>query len=411
MRGVRVALAVLLAIWINLVERHAAEAFHDGWIGSCDGCHGSSVPTEGGTAGQSITPSEMCLRCHAAAKPTDYQMATHPVPPSGIPPAALTPGGDFAYLRKQYYWAEPSGGRSVSPGERHGHNIVAPAYGYFADTSLFAAPGGSYPSDALSCISCHDPHGNYRLVDEAGTIARSGPPIADSGSYGTAPTATESVGTFRLLAGKGYSTKSASHVFQYDPPVAVAPRNYNRPETGTDTRVAYGKGTSEWCLNCHEGVSSRTSGSSHLHPADVELGEAVAGIYNRYVKTGDFSGSQSTAFTSLVPFQSGDVTNVPQLAALSASFAGPRPEDKVMCLTCHRAHASAWDSMTRWNTKGSFLTVNGDYPGIDAVGKGADGKNAAGKTRAEYRKAMYDRDPSQFANFQRSLCNKCHAKD
>ncbi|MBT0653974.1 hypothetical protein KI810_12970 [Geobacter luticola] len=388
----------------------AAEAFHAGWTGDCDGCHAPSSLADGTRVGLSLTSSEMCLRCHSAAKPVDHQVATNPIPPPGIPPVSLTPGGDFAYLQKMYYWTDQEEGGSVSPGERHGHNIVAPAYGYAVDVTLAFAPGGSYPATGLSCISCHDPHGNYRLVDASGTIVRSGNPISDSGSYGTPPSATEAVGTYRMLAGKGYGTKSVDHTFQYDPPIAVAPRNYNRPEVNVDTRVVYGKGASEWCLNCHDGFASRTRGSGHMHAAGAELGGTIAGNYNRYVKTGDLGGNQSTAFTSLVPFQSGDMTGVQQLAALTTSLEGPRPEDKVTCLTCHRAHASAWNGMTRWNTKGSFLLVNSDYPGIDAPGKGG-GRNAGGKTRAEYKKAMYDRDPSRFAAFQRSLCNKCHAKD
>ncbi|RII27294.1 MAG: hypothetical protein CXR31_08590 [Geobacter sp.] len=407
-RSLRPAQTVLLSVLVGLGTYQAAEAFHAGWTGDCDGCHAPSSLTGEVTVGLSLTSSEICLRCHSAAKPVDYQVATNPIPPPGIPPVSLTPGGDFAYLQKRYYWTDPEEGSS--PGERHGHNIVAPAYGYTADVSHPFAPGGSYPAAGLSCISCHDPHGNYRLVDASGTIVQEGNPIIDSGSYGTPPTATEAVGTYRMLAGKGYGTKTVGHTFLYDPPIAVAPRNYNRPEIYVDTRVVYGKGTSEWCLNCHEEFASRTQSSSHIHAAGAELGSAIADTYNYYVKSGDLGGNQSTAFTSMVPFQSGDMTGVQQLADLRTSLGGPRPEDKITCLTCHRAHASPWNGMTRWNTDGSFLLVDSDYPGIDAAGKGG-GRNAGGKTRAEYKKAMYDRDPSKFATFQRSLCNKCHAKD
>jgi hypothetical protein len=263
----------------------------------------------------------------------------------------------------------------------------------------------------LSCVSCHDPHGNYRLIDEAGTIVHSGNPIIHSGSYGATPTASEAIGTYRLLAGKGYSRKYSDHLFQYDPPIAIAPQHYNRPETNVDTRVAYGKGTSEWCANCHGELAARVATGDHAHVAGIELGEEVARTYNRYVKTGDFNGSVANSYSSLVAFQSGDVTSIPHLAQLTKSNAGPGSTDKITCLTCHRAHASAWNAATRWNTKADFITVAAAYPGIDTADQLAGGRNAGGKTVAEYRKAMYGRDVSRFASYQRSLCNKCHAKD
>ncbi|WP_246014656.1 hypothetical protein [Geomonas oryzae] len=401
-------MTLLLVLTMNAANGNAA--FHNGGTGACDGCHGAPAGSGLSALQPGTSTSEICLRCHAAARPEDCQVATSPAPPRGVPPASLTPGGDFAYLTKQYYWSEVNGERAVSPGERHGHNIVAPAYGYFPDTTLTSSPGGTYPSYALSCVSCHDPHGNYRVIDGSGTITDSGNPVTDSGSYGATPSATDAVGSYRMLAGSGYGTKGTSHNFVYDPPIAVAPRDYNRGENSADTRVAYGKGSSEWCLNCHGGMSSG-KGGAHLHPSGVALGDAMARTYNRYVKSGDLSGNESTAFTSLVPFQSGDLTDVRQLAAITTSHSGPKADDKVMCLTCHRAHASAFDAITRWNTKGTVLTVNGGYPGTDAVNQGSDPGAAGGKTRAEYRVAMYDRDPSHFARFQRSLCNKCHAKD
>ncbi len=386
-----------------------AMAFHDGGTGSCDGCHGPNDVAGSYSTLRGVDPSSTCFRCHAAAKPTEYQIATDPVPPKGLPPLSFTPGGDFAYLRKNYFWTDANGRRGASSGERHGHNIVAAAYGYSQDTTLLSSPGGSYPSSALSCISCHDPHGNYRVVDSAGTVSNEGNPISGSGSYGAVPTDTSSVGTYRLLAGRGYQTKYAGHLFAFDPPMAVSPTVYNRSEASSDTRVAYGKGVSKWCANCHEALQTGMDGS-HVHPADMELGAVIARNYNSYVKSGDFTGSRATAYTSLVPFQSGEVTDPQKLSAELTSTAGPNQDDRITCLTCHRAHASGWDSIGRWNMKGEFLTIAGAYPGIDAIGKGSS-DDSTGKLRAEYQAAMYGRDASGFATFQRQLCDKCHAKD
>ncbi len=113
----------------------------------------------------------------------------------------------------------------------------------------------------------------------------------------------------------------------------------------------------------------------------------------------------------MVPFQIDNGTDLTQLRNLTTSKAGPQASDRVMCLSCHRAHASGWDSISRWNNKSTFLTVAGDYPGIDAGGNGAYGEYANGRTKAETQATFYGRPASIYATYQRSLCNKCHPKD
>ena len=81
----------------------------------------------------------------------------------------------------------------------------------------------------------------------------------------------------------------------------------------------------------------------------------------------------------------------------------------VNCLSCHRAHASAWDNSMRWaNYTSILITVNGAYPGTNAGGTGAYGEYATGKTQTEYQQAMYGRPASKFATSQKTLCDKCH---
>ncbi len=413
MKWIRHVMPALATVVLMTDAPCTAVTYHNGTIGDCGGCHSvhavSDPADSSGYQLQGSDASSTCLRCHAAAAPVDYQITTHPVPPSGMPPLALTPGGDFAYVRKHYSWLGHDGKPRYSPGDRHGHNIVARDYGYSADATLHFSPGGEFPASALSCTSCHDPHGRYRVVDLAGTVLADGPPIVSSGSYGAVPSPAGAVGSYRMLAGQGYQPPETAVAFVQDPPIAVVPVNYNRGEDVVDVRAAYGKGASAWCGNCHGRMLSGEE-STHLHPSNVDLGR-VADVYNAYVKSGDISGNKGRAYSSLVPFQTGESTDIVRLTGLTTSTAGPEATDRVACLSCHRAHASGWDGISRWNEKATSLTVNGDYPGIDASGAAAVGENSSGKTRAEYKKAMYDRSVSHFAIFQRSLCNKCHLRD
>src|SRR3989304_3746888 len=63
-------------------------------------------------------------------RPSSYLVATadEDMPP-GVPPAQLSPGGDFGWVKKSFRWGTGGGeGGGGSPGERHGDNIVANDY-------------------------------------------------------------------------------------------------------------------------------------------------------------------------------------------------------------------------------------------------------------------------------------------
>jgi len=64
--------------------------------------------------------------------------------------------------------------------------------------------------------------------------------------------------------------------------------------------------------------------------------------------------------------------------------------------------------MTRWNMRTEFLVYQGLYPGTD---NNAPLELAQGRTTLEVQKAFYGRPSTLYAAYQRSLCNKCHAKD
>ena len=438
--GITVGRALLGAAAVALVLVAApAASFHSGGVGDCDGCHTMHNSLGGEAMAPALPqyqagpyllrgtdPSSACLNCHqqaGLAGPTDRIISTAEADmPSGSPPRQLTPAGDFGWLKKSYSWATP-GGTATSPGERHGHNIVAADYGYVVDQAHPQSPGDAYPADALGCQSCHDPHGSYRRLAN-GSIVTTGLPIFASGSYADSPdpiAGVSAAGVYRHLAGVGYQPKSlaGSLAFQHGSPDAVSPAHYNRSETATQTRVAYGRGFSEWCSNCHPAMLSNgyTSGMSGLvHPAgnDAPLGAAVAANYRMYVASGNLRGSAESSYSSLAPFEegTGDYAVLKSHARSDDTYLdGPGPEANVSCLSCHRSHASGFDSKLRYGLGNEFITLgdasgNSFYP--DPV---ANPEQAQGRTVAETTAAYYGRPASRFAPFQRVLCNKCHAQD
>ena len=376
-------------------------------------------------------PSGVCLNCHATPElaPSSYHVVTLGIEPSGTP-AQMTPGGDFSWVRLGW----PNNRRTgiyPYPNHRRGHNVVAADYAYVPDGTLTAAPGGDYPAAALQCSSCHDPHGRYRRFAD-GTVETSGLPIFGSGSYDVSddPVAgVSAVGAYRILGGVGYQPKSlsGSYAFTSGAPDAIAPSSYNRLETSqqTQTFVAYGRGMSEWCVNCHRAFLSNgyTSGMAGLrHPAGdtAKLTAAVAANYNAYVTSGRMTNTDpARAYSTLTPFEVGTADYALLKARASPSGAVDRSagvQDNVSCVSCHRAHAGGFDSLLRFSLEAEFMTtadpsgaamypLSGTAAGVVEQTLGAG--YAARMTQAAY----YGRPATYFGPFARVQCNKCHAND
>jgi hypothetical protein len=410
----RLAIATTSALTLGLAG--GALAFHTGGVATCDSCHtmhnstgGAAMKTTGGitqyNAGPSLlqgsTPSEACLNCHQNSADTtqkSYHVSTDTT--VNAIPLQRTPGGDFGWLKATNAGVTFGGG----------HHINAPAYGYTAGT-IATAPGSTaaYPTASLNCSSCHDPHGTYRRNLD-GTISRGGKPIANSGSYSdsAAPTATASVGVYRLLAGKLYQPLSLSGTYGFanDPPAAVAPKTYNQTEATNQVRVAYGAGMSEWCANCHDQIINNAAdiATTHRHPAGsaAKLGSFAAN-YNSYLVNGT-AVTSSTSYSSLVPFEEGSTdyaTLATHASNTNANLAGPdATSSQVSCLSCHRAHASAFKSGARFDVSTEFV--------VDGAGAYVA---SSGRTAAIMQAGYYDRSAATaFGANTRSLCNTCHAK-
>lgn len=426
LRTIGLALAAAAVMVLGLAS--TGLALHDGGVAHCDACHtmhnsleGASV-IEGGTIGtagdfllKGATQSEACLNCHEGDAGSYHISTAGALAPNTALPVQMSPGGDFGWLKVTYTWTGHEG-EETEHGDRHGHNVVAPAFGYNADSTLTVAPGGTYSANSLHCSSCHDPHGKYRIFAD-GSEGTSGLPIADRGSYPPGTNIYRSpsdgqwaVGAYRLLAGTGYNPASIDNstlAFAHGVPAAMVPSSYNRSDNTTQTRVAYGSGMSEWCANCHGDIHNDSVSTNLRHPASnlADLG-TIANNYNAYVSSGTVGNIADNSFLSLVPFETGDGndqtgrTNMAGLAKSDDSvLTGPSTTSNVMCLSCHRAHASGFPSMLRWNNSETFITEQAAYA------------EDMGRLTTDWTAAYYGRAATKFGNFQRSLCNKCHMKD
>lgn len=302
--------------------------FHDGGVASCSSCHvmhNSQVSSGGGggSGGGALLvdgpPSDLCLNCHAL----EYGavLSSDPLAPS------LERGpGNFGFLRENNLNDGPDGISNPIGGDAAGHNLRAPGYGLSSDGTFSTSPGGSYPANNLKCTSCHDPHGNTN---------------------------------YRMLRGSGMGGMGA---FFNPAPVAVGLNLELQTFESNSNHVAYISGMSLWCANCHADYLTNDHqivGGNFEHPGDGTLGVEILPWYNNYYGTANpTGGNESTAYLAAVPFEdSANTTN---------RTAGPTVGSQIMCLSCHRAHASSSPHSGRWDfnvaTLGQDGVVSGSYP-------------------------------------------------
>lgn len=401
MNNFRVSLVAIIVLLSTPLLSGVTCAFHEGGEGYCEGCHiilgspdnqdwrtdESSGAVPGTLMLKGSDPSSTCLRCHAE------RSAGHSVLSNDG--SRFTPGGDFYWLQKTFSWSM-EGLSYQSRADSHGHNIVALDYGLYPDGRLSQAPGGRYPSAALGCTSCHDPHA--KTTGNGGNLVTTSVPS----SYGEEPSTETPPGTFRLLGGVGYSggQRPSGVTFTAAAPIAE-PSSFGYAETDSN-HTAYGSGMSEWCANCHGGfLNGSMGGVGGKHPAGngAKISIEISNNYNSYVGTRSLGGDRASAYLALVPFEV-DAISASLLDPSSSSGPGSGGNANVMCLTCHRAHASAFPNMGRWDFETSFIADS--HPSVgDGGASGTDVLNS-----------YYGRDMiSEFGEKQRQLCNKCHGKD
>jgi hypothetical protein len=333
---------MLLAVAALVICGAPAMAFHDAGVAHCNGCHTmhnsqDGVPVDpdnpNGNAFllEEEAPSDVCLGCHATGLGAVFG-------DDELAPPPMKGGGNFVFLLEDNLNDGHAGASNPISGDAAGHNIISLDKGVAQDATLSAAPGGTVSSEFLACSSCHDPHGNQN---------------------------------FRMLYG-------AERTGFNPAPLGAGISLFFGSESATN-HTAYNDGWSDWCGSCHGNFHDEAGGRLE-HPSGSTLGGTIATNYNLYNGSDDTTGgAQATAYLAEVPYEGLGVT--------TSSTNGPQAASEVMCMTCHRAHASSAPDSGRWDFSVTFLDEDGHESGSYKI-------------------------PSPYATLnQRSLCNKCHVQD
>jgi hypothetical protein len=342
-------IAIVMSLSLLAMFATPALAYHSGGVAYCSGCHtmhnsvnGAPVDPNSPNGNPYLlkdgTASDVCLSCHATSHGAQW---------SGTPlnPPVERGAGNFVFLEATNLQDNTHG--SPIPGAAGAHSIIAPSKNGVQDPRFTTAPGGTYPASAMSCTSCHNPHGNNH---------------------------------FRLLYGAGH-VEAGNYTFTNPAPTAVGiSLNGTTGESATN-HTAYQGGMSAWCSNCH-GAFHDGNGALLKHPSGVAMGASIAQTYNLYNGTNDQSGGNAaTSYTPVIPFEDPAMT--------ISSTAGPTATSQVSCVTCHRAHGTSESSIGRWDFNIELYSMEG----------------VASQTYAEPNPFPVT------GGAQRSMCNKCHNRD
>jgi predicted CXXCH cytochrome family protein len=419
---------------VNTLQYHS----YDGLI--CTDCHtlhnsedGAVVATHKTATGPAINllkkgdVTDMCLSCHKQGNNTSANadlpggvvnsgwtapivMTTDGVDPVGI----AMPAGDF-------YYSNLDDSKGHNPAYSHG-SAVATSVMMSADTTLDKTPPGNAAgalTDEWSCHSCHGMHNRFSNTYSAwrqikrkvnGIIHTGCDQTATIGDVETSPCDTTKVD----VTAAGFEAIQSNSRGNVNGVVYSNLRGDGKALEGADlyadesdtNKNVYRGGFSSFCSTCHGDFHGGNDSSKALqntnvmdadghwlrHPTNLSLSDpdikskyGTAG-YTKAVTNDTPSNPNPAGYDWKYPLiqPTGDFT-VSVTGAADALVADVR----LSCLTCHKAHASQFENMTRWDTNAHAFIADGETDFTGAVSNGDNPVYGCGKCHQKGGAAAY----------------------
>jgi hypothetical protein len=310
----------------------------------------------------------------------------------GVDPANTSmPAGDFYYSN-----SDPKKGHN--PAYTKGSMSAATSKLITADPVLGSdPPGGTINDGEWSCHSCHGMHsrfsGSYTAYRQ---LKRTVNGIAVSGDVSGFGVETVNGGT----TAAGYEPMKSNTRGDIQGTNYVNLRKDGNALQGADlladysdtNKNVYQGGFSSFCSACHgdfHGTATTEGGTDNTqtagiwlkHPTNLEMAQPVStrkyGIntYKAVVTNSQSTLPNPVGYDWKYPLVKADgdfsVKSTVASATDPATLAGT---DRIMCLTCHKAHASQYENMTRWDSNAHAFLADG---ATDFEGQVSNGDNIA----------------------------------
>jgi len=254
---------------------------------------------------------------------------------AAVPTATQLAGGNF-------YWTEQG---ATATFDAKAHNVTSLTVNNNDETLADTPPGGTALTGNITCAGATGCHGKRDVAslnqfEDMGRAHHSNKSGQISVAGATTPGAS-----YRFLKGvAGYEDPDR----EYAGSVTTALHNEYYGEARVNDSASSTATISYLCAKCHpnfhndSGGQPLANGASNFaspwlrHPTDF-----------RVPNSGEYTAYYTAGYNVTVPVAR---TTVP--AASSASVTGAGTTDAIiMCLTCHRAHGSAYDDILRWDYK------------------------------------------------------------
>lgn len=343
--------------------------------------------------------TDMCLSCHKDGYNTSATADLVGVENTGwtapvvmtlngaVPAGKSMPAGDFYYSND-----DPKKGHN--PAYTKG-SAVATSKLMAADTTLTNdPPGGTITDGEWSCHSCHGMHsrfsGSYTAWRQVKRKVNGVVVTGDVSGFGVETTAGGEVQNASYEPIKSNS-RGDIQTMNY-----VNFRKDGNPLEGADLFAAYGDtnknvyrgGFSSFCAACHgdfhggngetrttDNGKTRVDGTWLRHPTNVKMNEAGSkyGIatYKVVVSNAQSNNPNPVGYDWKYPLIQPDADFTVKSTEASATVAATAIGDSRMsCLTCHKAHATQYENMTRWDTNAHSFIASGatDFEGEASIG-------------------------------------------
>ncbi|MEW6500892.1 MAG: cytochrome c3 family protein [Thermodesulfobacteriota bacterium] len=287
---------------------------------------GSKVYTSAPNAGLLNTD---CIGCHQGTNTgssTPYVFSVS----EPIYSTTGTEAGTNTLAGGNFYW--------VGINDRAGHNVSGVSN---VDATLSTTPpGGTSLGSQLGCAGTYGCHG---VSSEANGVK------AIAGAHHGAGVAGWQDGTsvdrsYRAIGGL-QGLEDSDYEFQ---PTSNAHNKYYGVNRSGETQIPAGT-ISSHCARCHGNfhngsgkIASGTFGSGVWlrHPVDFDMSRAVSST--EYVS---YNGA-GNPYSVIAPVATADTTTTLNTGVFKQSN-----DAIVMCLSCHRAHGTPYNSILRWNYK------------------------------------------------------------
>lgn len=361
----------------------------------CSDCHVS------GSALKKRDITDLCLSCHMDGRNTP-QTADLPdlasgewtapivMTATGVRPEGISmPAGDF-------YWSNLDPKKGHNPAYTRGSGIPT-SQAMMADPVLGSIPpGGTIAEPEWSCHSCHGSHSRFDA--ENGAWRQLKRKINNKNITGDVSLFGVESTTGNVPQDPAFEPLKSNSRGDFQGNTYVSSRKDGNPLEGADlfqpesdtNKNVYRGGFSSFCSACHgnfhggnnetgtyDNGRSRVGGAWVKHPSNMRLGESSKygeGAYTAAITNMQGTNPNPAGYDWKYPLVKADYDFTVKSVEVSAQSRSVSGDDRIMCLTCHKAHATPFRNMTRWEVKAHSFIANGE---IDFTGEASNGDNPA----------------------------------